>query len=86
MKIAATLSAPSSFFHFAPTAPVNRAARRPQLVRVLPAPAPRPAGLFSRLEAETAAGSGPETVVFAILALTGAAWPTYEALRLIAGF
>ena len=44
------------------------------------------AGLFTRLDAETAAGSFPETVVFALLALTGAAWPTYEALRLIAGF
>lgn len=44
------------------------------------------AGLFTRLDSETAAGSLPETVVFALLALTGAAWPTYEALRLIAGF
>lgn len=44
------------------------------------------AGLFTRLDTETAAGSLPETVVFALLALTGAAWPAYEALRLIAGF
>ena len=43
-------------------------------------------GLFARLDRETAAGSLPEAVVFALLALTGAAWPTYEALRLIAGF
>lgn len=43
-------------------------------------------GLFARLDSETAAGSLPESVVFALLALTGAAWPTYEALRLIAGF
>ena len=53
--------------------------------RTVRSPAPT-AGPVTRLDTETAAGSLPATVVFALLALTGAAWPTYEALRLIAGF
>ena len=46
----------------------------------------QPAGIFSHLERETAAGDRPEAVAFALLALTAAAWPTYEALRAIFTF
>ena len=48
-----------------------------------PAAAP---GLFARLERETAAGSLPETLAFALLGVTGALWPTWEALRLVFAF
>ena len=68
------IPAPTATFTFAPTAADRRRA---------PAPAP---GLFARLERETAACSLPETLVFALLGVTGAAWPAWEALRLIFAF
>ena len=78
----ATLTVTTPF----PLAPADsiRPARRTRTVRQQPeAPA---TGLFSRLERETALGSRPESLVFILLALTGVAWPAYEALRVIAGF
>lgn len=76
MKSAAlTINTP---FQFAPAAqPVRR-------TPVQRSEAPT-SGLFSRLENETNAGSRPENLVFLLLALTGAAWPTWEACRIIAG-
>ncbi len=79
----ATLTAHNPFL-LAP-ADTRPATRRARTVRQQPAAAPA-TGLFARLERETAIGSRPETVVFALLALTGAAWPIYEVIRSIAGF
>lgn len=69
-------------FLFAPTA--SGSVGRSNAARRQPAPATA-TGLFARLERETAIGSRPETVVFALLAFTGVAWPTFEAIRFIAG-
>ena len=74
----ATLTVTTPFL-LAPAARPARQARKAQFA----APA---SGLFARLDRETAAGSLPETLVFGLLAITGAAWPTWEAFRLIFAF
>ena len=81
MKSAATLNVVTPFLLAPVVKPTTR--RRTRATRLAAATTP---GLFSRLDRETAADSLPETVAFALLALTGAAWPTWEALRLIFAF
>ena len=81
MKSVATLNVVTPFL-LAPVAkPTTR--RRTRTTRPVAAMTP---GLFARLDRETAVDSLPETVVFGLLGVTGAAWPAWEALRLIFAF
>ena len=84
--VRAILPAPTATFTVVPFAVTPTAADRCRAAAAATERRAPATGLFARLERETDAGSLPETLAFALLGVTGAAWPAWEVLRLVFTF